>query len=300
MRCGSTWLYEVLKCHPEIRLSEAKELDFFFMPRMLSHDFDWYEAQFEPENGGELKAVRGEISPLYARLKAWQVNRIAQRLPDLRIILTLRHPIERVWSQALYEFGYHRRRDVAQVSSVEFIRQVERARNKLSSNYCRTIEIWSKAFGREALHIDFFDQIDSDPEAFVNDILRHIGASTPWTPPTKFVKEKVWATNALVRREREIPELVRWYIADRLLEPTEHLNNLLEGRVSPWVKDMRAIRGKTRLSWRILRELNRYVLSAPERLAYEAYHLALDFRLWRRWQQLQQSYVSVVRSEGVH
>jgi hypothetical protein len=290
MRCGSTWLYQVLKCHPDIRLNR-KEMDFFFMRQMLQHDLHWYEAHFEPEDGGEPKPVRGEISPLYARLKAWQVNRIADLLPDLRITLTLRHPIERVWSQALYEFGYWGGRDVRKVGSVEFLRQVERARSMLSSDYCRTIEIWSEAFGREALHIDFFDRLRDDPESYVNGILRHIGAATPWALPAKFMKEKVFATNTLTKHERAIPEVVQWYIADRLLEPTERLNNLLGGQVSTWVDEMRTIRGKTRLSWRVLGELNRMLLSVPEGLAYEAYHAVLDLRLWLRWRQLQRSYV---------
>jgi len=290
MRCGSTWLYQVLKCHPDIRLNR-KEMDFFFMRQMLQHDLHWYEAHFEAEDGGEPKPVRGEISPLYARLKAWQVNRIADLLPDLRITLTLRHPIERVWSQALYEFGYWGGRDVRKVGSVEFLRQVERARSMLSSDYCRTIEIWSEAFGREALHIDFFDRLRDDPESYVNGILRHIGAATPWALPAKFIKEKVFATNSLTKHERAIPEVVQWYIADRLLEPTERLNNLLGGQVSSWVDEMRTIRGKTRLSWRVLGELNRMLLSVPEGLAYEAYHAVLDLRLWLRWRQLQRSYV---------
>jgi hypothetical protein len=291
MRCGSTWLYQVLRCHPDIRLSDRKEMNFFFMREMLHHDLDWYEAHFEPGNGDELKPVRGEISPLYARLKAWQVRRIADLLPDLRIILTLRHPIERVWSQALLEFGYLAHRDLPTVRSVEFLRQVERARNMLSSDYCRTIRIWSRAFGRDALHIDFFDRLRDDPETYVNGILRHIGAGTPWAVPAKFMTTKVHGTNSLVGHNPEIPEVVQWYIADRLLEPTERVDELLQGRVSNWVREMRTIRGKTRLSWRILREVNRAVLSVPERLAYEAYHAVLDVRLWLRWRQLQRSYV---------
>src|SRR2546430_11453271 len=83
MRCGSTWLYEVLKCHPDIRLSDCKEMSFLFTPRMLRHDLNWYEAHFESEDGVGPRPVRGEISPTYARLKAWQVNRIAKLLPDL-------------------------------------------------------------------------------------------------------------------------------------------------------------------------------------------------------------------------
>jgi hypothetical protein len=292
MRCGSTWLYEVLKCHPDIRVSDRKERDFFFMRRMLEYDLHWYEAQFAPEEGGEPRPVRGEISPRYARLKAWQVNRIADLLPDLRIILTLRHPIERVWSQVLYEFGYWKHRDVRKIGSIEFLREIERARSKLSSDYFRTVQIWSKAFGRDAMCIDFFDRLHDDPETYVNGILRHIGAATPWDLPDKFIKKKVWATNSLVKHEREIPEVVQWYIADQLLAPTERLNELLEGRIASWVDEMRTIRAKTRLSWRILREVNRTVLSVPERLAYEAYHAVLDVRLWRRWRQLQRSSVS--------
>lgn len=41
MRCGSTWLYEVLKCHPDIRLSDSKEIDFFFTRQMLERDLAW-------------------------------------------------------------------------------------------------------------------------------------------------------------------------------------------------------------------------------------------------------------------
>jgi hypothetical protein len=292
MRCGSTWLYEVLKSHPDVRLSESKEMDFFFMPRMLQHDFAWYESHFKPENGAEPKPVRGEISPRYARLKAWQVSRIAELLPNLRIILTLRHPIERLWSQTLYDFGRLAGRDVRKVKSVEFLRQVERARSKLSSDYARTIKIWSEAFGKNALHISFFDQLCNDPENYVNSILQHIGATTPWALPAQFVKKKVFATNALVGSERQPPDVVRWYIADQLLEPTKRLNELLQGQVSSWVEELKSIRGKTRVSWQILREVNRSVLSIPERLAYEAYHAVLDLRLLSHWRQLYRSYAS--------
>jgi Sulfotransferase family len=292
MRCGSTWLYEVLRCHPDIQMSNLKEVDFFFLHRMRCHDLDWYEALFGPEDGEGLKPVRGEISPRYARLKAWQVNRIARLLPNLRIILTLRHPIERVWSQTLYDFGRLQGRDIRRVGPIEFLRQLERARSRLSSDYYRTICIWSKAFGREALHIDFFDRLRDDPASFIDGILKHIGASTPWVLPEKFMKKKVWATNTLVEHGREIPEVVRWYIADRFLKPTERLNELLEGRIASWVEEMRTIRGKTRLSWRMLSRLNRAVLSVSERLAYEAYHTIMDVRLRLRWRQLESAYLS--------
>jgi Sulfotransferase family len=291
MRCGSTWLYEVLRYHPDVQMSSAKEMDFFFMSQMLRYDLDWYTAHFESVNGGEPKPIRGEISPRYARLKPWHVRQIAKLLPDLRIVLTVRHPIERVWSQTLFDFGRLQGRDVRKVRLVELLRQVERPRSRLSSDYSRTIRIWSEAFGKEAVYIGVFDELRNDPERYVNGILRHIRATTPWAPPAKFLKEKILATKSVVDHEREIPELVRWYIADQLLESTERLNVLLEGRVSSWVEELRAIRSKTRLNWRILKELNRIVFSVPETLAYEAYHAVLDVRLLRRWHHLQASHL---------
>ena len=294
MRCGSTWLYEVLRCHPDIQLSNPKEIGFFFStPRtMLKHDLDWYEKHFEPPDGDKPKPVRGEIAPEYTRLKAWQVNRIANLFPDLRIILTVRHPIDRVWSQALVDLGYLRGKDIRKISSLDFVREVERARSQQHSDYHRAIKIWSKAFGQDSLHIGLFDRLQNDPQNFINDILRHIGAAAPWALPEKFVMTKVHATNKLVRHKREIPEVVQWYIADRLLTSTERLNEVLDGRVSNWVDEMHTIRGRTRLSWRLLREVNRAVLAVPERLAYETYHAALDVRLWWRWRQLEKAYRS--------
>ena len=292
MRCGSTWLYEVLKCHPDVQMSSAKEMDFFFMPQMLQYDLDWYAAHFEPPNGGKPKLIRGEISPRYARLKPWHVKQIAKLLPDLRILFTVRHPIERVWSQTLFDFGRLQGRDLRKVSLTEFLRQLERPRSRLSSDYSRTIQIWSDAFGKNAIFVGLFNELRDDPEGYVNGVLRHVGATTPWTPPAKFAGRKILATKSVVDHERDIPELVQWYIADQLLEPTERLNELLNGRVSNWVDEMRAIRGNTRLSWRILKELNRTILSVPEILAYKAYHVVLDVRLWQRWRHLQTSNAS--------
>jgi Sulfotransferase family len=286
MRCGSTWLCEVLKQHPDIRIADEKEMDFFFMPRMLQHDLGWYAAHFSPSRGERAKPVRGEISPRYARLKAWQVKRLAQFLPMLRIVLTLRHPIERAWSQAVYDFGRLQQRDVRNVSSLEFIRQLELARSRLSSDYDRMLRIWTGAFGWEAVHVDFFDRLRAEPQSYIDGILKHIGASTPWALPEAFAKKKVWATRTLVKDELQIPETLQAYIADRLLSPTERLNEMLQGRVTHWVEEMQALRRKLRPGWRILKELNRVLLALPQRCAYEAYHVTLDVRFWMRWRRL--------------
>jgi len=113
----------------------------------------------------------------------------------------------------------------------------------------------------------------------VNGILRHIGAPVPWPLPQEPVEKKVWSTSSLVWPERAIPEVVHWYMADQLLECTKLLNNLLDGRVSDWVEELRSLSGRTRPSWRILPEVNRKLLSIPENATYEGYHAGLGARM---------------------
>ena len=163
IRCGSTCPYQVLKSHPDIKLSDRKQRCFLFFPEMQRHDLDWYEADFESKDGLGPRPVRGEISPVYARLNAWQVNRNSELAAGPAHYFNTAPPDRaRVVSSASRTWILGGR-DVGKISSIDFLRQVERARNKLYSDYCRIIQIRSKAFRRDALHIDFFDRIRDDP-----------------------------------------------------------------------------------------------------------------------------------------
>ena len=45
-KSGSSWLHETLALHPEVYLSEAKDLYFF--SRYYDRGVDWYRKQFRP------------------------------------------------------------------------------------------------------------------------------------------------------------------------------------------------------------------------------------------------------------
>ena len=59
-KCASTWIYDILKDHPDVALSELKEVDFFSYK--YDHGLQWYENNFS-EAGTQ--SVIGEISPSY-------------------------------------------------------------------------------------------------------------------------------------------------------------------------------------------------------------------------------------------
>jgi len=95
-KCASTWLHQALRSHPQIGIDESKEPDFFSYT--YGRGFEWYESA--NEGFAECKAI-GEVSPSYfhhpeAPARAFRYD------PNLRIIVSLRDPIERAYSNHLH------------------------------------------------------------------------------------------------------------------------------------------------------------------------------------------------------
>lgn len=94
MRAGTTTLHNLLARHPQIGMSHLKETDFF-LPGNDSRGWGWYAAQF-PRNA----ALRGESSPNYAKANIFPgvAERIAEALPEAKLIYVVRDPVERMES----------------------------------------------------------------------------------------------------------------------------------------------------------------------------------------------------------
>jgi hypothetical protein len=89
---GTTTLYNVLRKHQEVFLTDEKEVHYFtnHFDRRLS----WYLAKFR---GRKNATVSGEITPYYIFHPAapWRIHRFN---PSMKLILLLRDPVERAVS----------------------------------------------------------------------------------------------------------------------------------------------------------------------------------------------------------
>jgi hypothetical protein len=105
MKTGTTSLHTYLSAHPEIGMSEVKELDFFNEESHWARGLAWYESQF-PEGFPE----RGEASPGYTKYPRFPgvPERIASVVPDAKLIYMLRDPIARVVSHYIDAFSWGR------------------------------------------------------------------------------------------------------------------------------------------------------------------------------------------------
>ena len=90
---GTTSLQKLLEHHPETFLPIRKELQYF----TLNYDLgaNWYSQQF---SGAKQNQVCGEITPYYL-FHPEAATRIHKLLPNVKIIILLRDPVERALSQ---------------------------------------------------------------------------------------------------------------------------------------------------------------------------------------------------------
>jgi hypothetical protein len=99
-RCGTTALYKYLSEHPQIFMSEVKELNYFAfdypnVQKIHCSSIDAYQKLFSKANNRHLAV--GEASPFYL-FSSMAFQNIYAFNPDAKIILTLRNPIDFVHS----------------------------------------------------------------------------------------------------------------------------------------------------------------------------------------------------------
>src|SRR5919106_2306555 len=92
MRSGTTSLTRYFDDHPQVYLAPTKEIHFFDLK--YERGLDWYGTHFSGANGAP--AV-GEATPSYVYLRD-AVDRMAATVPDARIVVTLRNPVDRAYS----------------------------------------------------------------------------------------------------------------------------------------------------------------------------------------------------------
>lgn len=94
-KSASTWVYRVLEDHPQVQVSTPKELNYFSYN--YNEGDDWYNGHFL----GAEERVTGEISPSYFHRDV-VLDRIKKYNPDIKIIVTLRDPVGRAYSNHLH------------------------------------------------------------------------------------------------------------------------------------------------------------------------------------------------------
>lgn len=120
--------------------------------------------------------LSGDISPPYASLSDEVVSAIAERLPDLKVVLLVREPLERAWSSI--SMNHRRGRfDAGLLEDAKAFRlhfQEHRSDDRLFPT--RIVERWAKCAPKLPFRYFFFDDISADAQKVRRDVLQFLGA----------------------------------------------------------------------------------------------------------------------------
>ncbi len=133
----------------------------------MGGDIEKYATYFDERV--EKQHAFGEISPAYCKLPLEEFQLIKKHFPDIKIILLLRNPVDRLWSQIRFSEDADTLEEMEQKIDGAFKKDVYLDR----SDYVSTIRTIRSVFAPENIHFAFFENLFQ--QAAVDGICRFLG-----------------------------------------------------------------------------------------------------------------------------
>ena len=200
-KAGTSSLYAYLRQHPQVFLSEVRECDFFALDgglpsyhgpgdkiayRRYITDLDRYQRLFR--RAGNRPAV-GESSDLYLDGPG-TAGRIRQYLPDAKLLVVLRNPADRAYSQ--YKHLVRDGREPLATFEEALDAEPERVALGWHPNwhltargfYGRQLEAYLELFPKEQIAVHLYEDYVADPLAVLRKLFEFLGVDPRFEPDT--------------------------------------------------------------------------------------------------------------------
>jgi len=241
-KAGTTYLYNMLKQHPDVFFPDRKELNHFsaweiqqqrlYYEEKVISDHDEYISLYQSASFCPIRGVASVSYLFYPKVP----GRIFKSCPDARILIMLRNPCHRAFSHYLMDerLGY------VDVPFSEIIFK-GKADLRLSLYYQQYVELglyaeqvkrYLDVFGREQLHVILFERARGNWERTLSDIYAFLGipdsfmpvneAQNPYRAGRNAALQKVYK-NRRIRRflKALLPQKLRDRLLDRLFPQNE-------------------------------------------------------------------------------
>ncbi len=185
-------------------------------------DDEWYRALFPTAD----HLVCGEITPAYSILGEKEVAHIARLFPDLKIILLLRNPIDRAWSQIRFDWTRGARADITNIEEIKAF--IDSPKQALRSSYLRMLALWEAHFPPERFFVGFYEDIVERPTELLERVTRFLGIDSI-SATTQDLERKVH-----VSRKGPMPPEIREYLNRKYEADLAALEERFGAPVSKW------------------------------------------------------------------
>lgn len=153
-KAGTTWLYDLLESHPQVFVTQKiKEVRYF--NAYYQKGINWYQDFFPADTRDVRYSALGEITPHYLYCQSCP-ERIIEQLGSPKLILILRNPINRAWSDYVFKVRIDNYRD----SFENFLLDYPTALNE--GYYFRPTANYLHHFSRDQMLVLIFEKVFAD------------------------------------------------------------------------------------------------------------------------------------------
>ena len=235
-RSGSTYLYHLLDSHPEVSMAKPvrPEPKFFLSDDLYCRGREFYEEIYFKDIPARTRYL-GEKSTSYIE-SLMAARRIRDFYPDARILMILRDPVQRAWSN--YRFSRQHKLETLQfeealaaesdrLSSARFNTSVNPHAYISRGHYIDYVEAYLTVFTAQHLHILILEEIVGNLAAIQN-LYRLLGIDQSFIPP--LLGEVINPGE----NDCTLPTTTLYHLAQCYEESVQRLEHYLGRRLNVW------------------------------------------------------------------
>jgi hypothetical protein len=137
-------------------------------------DLAWYRSLFVRA----ARPIAGEITPAYQLLRDETLAELRAMRPDVRLLLVVREPVDRAWSQARMVLARARGRRMEEVPESELRDFLVHPDVVARGRYADSIDRWLRHFDRSQLRVELFESLAHRPLAVLDGLCSFLGVAT--------------------------------------------------------------------------------------------------------------------------
>jgi hypothetical protein len=265
-KSGTSSITQALRRVPGVFIPQKTEIHYFNQSIAFDAPDSWsqYLAEFAAAPGN---ARTGEATPDYLSSRE-APRRIHERQPTVRLVVSLRNPVDRAYSAY-----WHAKRIGAISRSVQFEEVLERDVREFGSDwttiisqgcYSTQLQRYLRYFASEQIKVLLFDDLLQDAPAAMSALLEHIGLETALEqmhssePFPHANAAQTWrlprVTHKLMNRYRHHPQLaplIRRTLTTPMAPPPMRAETRaqLTDLYRPWNRELEAMLGRSLAAW---------------------------------------------------
>lgn len=221
-KAGTSSVYHYLKQHPQIYMSPVKEPNFlakdwakFYAeggtPRTSRIDtLEEYAALFEAVTD---ESAIGEASVNYLFNHQTSVAQIHKIVPQAQILIILRHPAERAYSDFLMHLRDSINPDSRRALAQQIKQRAHASHTIRKGLYCEGIQHFQQIFGPEQVHVFLYDDLKKSAVTFMQTMYATVGVDADFEPNMALRSQtaqvpKNQTLNRLLRKQNPLRSLI--------------------------------------------------------------------------------------------